>query len=508
WIRDRLRWREVQPSSEEYIDDTKYDRNAQMQTDLGMKVLQTFHGTPEWAVEEGDHRGRFPADLRIAYRFAQAMGQRFAGTVQGWEPWNEANADNFGGHAIDEMCSYQKACYLGFKSAEPDLTVCWNPCGGINTDSIADAVLRNRTWPYFDVYSIHSYDWPDSYDRLWAPTRRASSGRPIWVTECDRGMAPDPNSPVGDFTESDGRLKAEFIAQSYIHSLAAGSSKHFHFLLHDYKEQHGRVQFGLLRPDLTPRQSYVALATLGRMLNGAKYLGQWVREGSPQVQIHALRGKPDGVERDILVGWSEVPGNWDKRGKTVADWALPTNLRVEKAVDHFGRTIGTEAPQLLNSGAVFLVLPLGGVDSLPLKPREGIEWKSGEPNSVVLQLRTPSANRMKRVQGWTQEHERTLAPGEKGDFEVSVYNFGDRTVKGTLELSDSPTGWTIDLKDSEIELEPMDRSRIEVAIHRPEQDRGGEDNWLEWVFIPQGIPDNEFEKSWLAARIIDPSSTK
>ena len=115
---------------------------------------------------------------------------------------------------------------------------------------------------------------------------------------------------------------------------------------------------------------------------------------------------------------------------------------------------------------------------------------------------------MKRVQGWTQEHERTLAPGEKGDFEVSVYNFGDRTVKGTLELSDSPTGWTIDLKDSEIELEPMDRSRIEVAIHRPEQDRGGEDNWLEWVFIPQGIPDNEFEKSWLAARIIDPSSTK
>ena len=34
-------------------------------------------------------------------------------------PWNEANIDHFGGHTIDEMCSLQKAAYLGFKSRDP-----------------------------------------------------------------------------------------------------------------------------------------------------------------------------------------------------------------------------------------------------------------------------------------------------------------------------------------------------------------------------------------------------
>ena len=57
------------------------------------------------------------------------MAERFHGKVIAWEPWNEGNAGNFGGYTLDELCTIQKAAYLGFKAGDPALTVCWNPLG-------------------------------------------------------------------------------------------------------------------------------------------------------------------------------------------------------------------------------------------------------------------------------------------------------------------------------------------------------------------------------------------
>ena len=194
------------------------------------------------------------------------MARRFRGSVRAWEPWNEGNAHNFGGHAIDEMCAYQKACYLGFKAGDPTVTVGWNPIGGINTSGLVRGILDNETWPYYDTYNIHSYDWPHAFDGLWESARRAACGRPIWVTEADRGMKAQADSD--DFSPEFARRKAEYMAQSYACSLYAGASRHFHFILGHYMEQ--SIQFGLLRKDLTPRPSYVALAALGRFLAGGR----------------------------------------------------------------------------------------------------------------------------------------------------------------------------------------------------------------------------------------------
>ena len=107
WVRDRIRWREVQRGPDDAIEGTKYDDAADIQHRHGLKVLQAFHTAPEWARDSGADPEHPRINLRHLYAFCKAMAQRFEGRVQAWEPWNEGNAGNFGGMTIDEMCSLQ-----------------------------------------------------------------------------------------------------------------------------------------------------------------------------------------------------------------------------------------------------------------------------------------------------------------------------------------------------------------------------------------------------------------
>lgn len=205
------------------------------------------------------------------------------------------------------------------------------------------------------------------------------------------------------------------------------------------------------------------------------------------------------------MGWSEIPGDWDKRGKATADWNLPKDLTVKETIGHLGRSFGNKIPEQLTSAAVFLILRSGEADKLDLEHRPHIDWKGGDPVPIVLQLRTPDENKMKMVSGWTQEHVRTLRPGEKGEFEIDVYNFNHGKVTGTLRLVESPEGWQVEPKEVDLRLDIMDRKRIPITVLRPGEEAGGEENWLEWEFSG---PEPSSENPRLAVRVIDPTAEK
>jgi hypothetical protein len=212
------------------------------------------------------------------------------------------------------------------------------------------------------------------------------------------------------------------------------------------------------------------------------------------------------VERDLLVAWAEVPGDWNKRGQQTVTWELPSDLHVEGVVSHLGRSLGSQVPAKLTSAAVFLLLPVGETDRLELKKNSPGEWSPGSPSAVVLQLRASDTNRIKRVVGWTQEHERTLQPGERLNMEVCVYNFGNQGTVGELRLVSVPEGWEASPNRFDVGLASGERKRLPITVHRPEHDKGGDDCWLEWEFLPESGPGQEREKAVLAARFIDPSS--
>ena len=471
WIRDRLTWRELEPKPGEFTQaETTYDTSAAIQKRHGLKVLQVFHMTPDWAWEsalDGEHpSGRFARDLRDVYRFCKAMAQRYHGQVLAWEPWNEANVSTFGGHTVDEMCSFQKAAFMGFKAGDPTVTVCWNVYTTTPTSLHTRGLLDNEAWSYYDTYNIHTYDWEHDYERLWVEARKVACGKPIWVTEADRGLKYTGPEPFCDLSREDEIRKARYIPQSYASSLHAGSIRHFHFILGHYCEG-GTIQFGLLRKDMTPRPAYVALAAAGRLLAGAKCLGRWDIPGQPNAHVIVFRAWPDGQERDVLVAWAEKKADWPGRGKTKVPFSLPESWRVRGVFDYLGRQLD-EMPNELVAEAGFVVLPAGQTESLELQSVERSSRRVDSVCPVVLQVQMPRSTIVKIAPvPWSQGYEYRIDPGKPYRLRLFAYNFGDDPAKGTIQFEDKPSGWVLDREQWDLSIDPMQREAFGATLTIP-----------------------------------------
>ena len=150
------------------------------QVAAGLNVLQMNCTVPPWL---GD-RSRFPVDLREAYRFHREMARRWQGKVLAFEPWNEADAWNFGNHTGSEMATMQKASYLGLKAGNPRVIVCQNAFTSDRRPGTLQDFHANRAWPYFETFNHHDYEPFEHYAPHYAAFRAVSAGRPMWLTEC------------------------------------------------------------------------------------------------------------------------------------------------------------------------------------------------------------------------------------------------------------------------------------------------------------------------------------
>jgi hypothetical protein len=402
------------------------------------------------------------------------MARRYKGRVLAWEPWNEANIINFGGHTIDEMCSHQKAAYLGYKAGNPDLTVCWNVYAGSGTPLHTKGVLENQTWPYFETYNIHSYQKPDDYLKQFAPARQAACGRPIWITECGVRAVAKTARPWSELSREDEIKQAEFLARSYASSLFAGVNRHFFFILGNYHER--QIQFGLLRYDQTPRPGYVALATLGRLLAGAKCLGRLTPKENPAVRVYAFNSRPDGRQRNVLVIWA----------KKSTTWPLPKSLSIETVYDYLGRSLGKNAPAKIDSAPVFVIVQKDTALKLPLEqPPRSSAFRAGKPSSVVLQLQMHNNSTMLDRQA------HSVPANKETNLNLLAYNFSDKTVTGTITVQNSPQECKLTHDRWEITIEPMERKRLSarVMVNASGTDKADED-WikLQGDFADAGRP--------------------
>ncbi len=469
WVRDRLTWRDLEPQRGHLVEQrTTYDSAAAIQTQYGLNVLQVFHATPAWAWDaalDGQRPGgRFPRDLRDVYRFCKAMAVRFKGRVHAWEPWNEANIDVFGGHTVDEMCSYQKAAFLGFKAGDPDVTVGWNAYTTLPTQQHTQGLLDNDVSAYFDTYNIHTYEWAHDYAGLWGPARQAAGGKPLWITESDRGLKYVTPEPWCELSREDEIHKAEYIPQSYASSLYAGSARHFHFILGHYYETHNGAQFGLLRKDMTPRPAYVAIAAAGRLLAGAVCLGRWTQPDEPDAHVYAFRASPDGAASDVLVAWAEKKVDWPQRRQTRIAWSLPAGWQAQGVYDYLGRPIES-IPSELTSAAVYIVLPAGRTADLPLTTIERVITPQATASPIVMQVQMPKASSMKiEPRPWSQAWEYKIAAGKPFRLTMYAYNFSDTAAEGQIVVKELPDGWELSQRQWRMTIEPMDMQMFECDL--------------------------------------------
>lgn len=438
-VRDRLSWAEMERRRGLLASSNRYDAAALAQSRARLRVLQVTHVSPSWANPETK---RFPLDLRDAYNFWREMARRWRGQVESFEPWNEADITVFGGHTGAEMAALQKAAYLGLKAGSPRAIACLNVFAVHNRPQLDD-LHDNQAWPYYDTYNLHHYEPFDNYPKLYADHRSVSAGRPLWVTECAVPVKWAGDEKLKEPTDADLRVQAERVAKTFACSLHEGSAATFYFLLPHYVE--GQVQFGINRPDLTPRPAYVALAAVGRLLADARPLGR-LRSVDSNTRAFAFRAKPDGRSRDLLVAWAT---------NGVTELRLPDQpLGV---FDHLGRVGTVDRTLKLSSAPVFAVLKRGQAGKLDLDGPPGASREErGKPSPVVLQALWPSDKTDLKESAYR------ISAEKQEVVPVYFYNFSSRTVRGTLRV-DAPNGWTASLP-GEVELGPHERKDLKLVI--------------------------------------------
>jgi hypothetical protein len=262
WVRDRTSWPEIEIGRDVWASDTRYEQALRIEHDVGLKVLQVNHISPPWS---SPNAKRFPEDLREVFAFYRGLAKRWHGLVDAVEPWNEPDIKAFGGHTGCEIASFQKAAYLGLKAGDPQLPVC-EAVFAIDRPETLDEFGSNEVYPYFDIYDLHHYIKLADFPRAYGRHRTVSSGRPMWTTEFNLNIFWS-DEKTKELSDEDLEVQANRVPKAFATSLNEGVQRAFYFMFGHYVES--KVLFGIVHADLTPRPAYVALAAVGRFLNGA-----------------------------------------------------------------------------------------------------------------------------------------------------------------------------------------------------------------------------------------------
>ena len=445
-VRDRLSWPELEPTKGQLLATNRYDWSVQAQSAAGLQVLEVDHLSPPWA---NPITKRFPLDLRDAYNLWRALAQRWRAEVVSFEPWNEADIPMFGGHTGSEMASLQKAAWLGLKAGNPKVIACLNVFALHPQAQLRD-LHENETWPYFDTFNLHHYERFDAYPKLYADFRAVSAGRPLWVTECSVPVKWHGDEHLQEPTQDDLLLQSERVPMTYACAIHEGAQAVFYFILPHFVE--GQTQFGVVRPDLTPRPAYLALAAAGRLLADTQPLGR-VKAGNDSVRGFLFRAKPDGRPADVLVAWStnEVAFELPKPPKA--------------CFDHLGRPRDISGKVLkLGRAPLYAVLATGTQLHLVPAP-EAPKRLPGQPSPVVLQALLPEESILLEKSAYK------IPAGQTTTIPIFVYNFSARPARGRLTTSMSfesagttaPAPWSLDLP-TQVEVAPGERKELSLRL--------------------------------------------
>jgi hypothetical protein len=387
--------------------------------------------------------------LRDSYNFYRAMARRWQGEVVAFEPWNEADIPMFGGHTGSEMASLQKAAYLGLKAGNPKVIACLNVFALHRAVTLQD-LHENEAWPCFDTFNLHHYEAFDAYPRLYEAFRAVSAGKPLWVTECSVPVKWHGDERLQEPTDADLRVQSERMAITYAQAIHEGAQAVYYFILPHFVE--GQTQFGVLRPDLTPRPAFVALAAVGRLLADAEPLGQ-VKDGSNSIHAFLFRARPDGHRADVLVAWSE------------AGTAFELPKPPKACFDHLGRAREVTGKVLkLSRAPLFAVLDRGA--RLPLvPPPEPAKLEPGKPSFVVMQAVLPEASVVLEKSAYK------VPAGQTTTIPIFLYNFGAKPARGRLSTPMSfksaqpliPDPWGVEFP-REVDVAPGERKELALRL--------------------------------------------
>jgi hypothetical protein len=307
WLRAFKEWHTLEPKHG-YWNWAAADHLVENARTNNLRLTWVLGYLAPWASADGG-TGKFPIkDIGYWRDYVGHLVDRYHGDIQYWEVWNEFNGGFAENGSPERYAELVREASIAAKAIDPAAKI------GLSVANFdlhfLDAAIKAGAAGFFDYVCVHPYEKmaqlendgePDflamaaSLRQMLAANHQPSD-LPLWITEIGEtsSVAPDPQAD---------RRQAIALAKSYLLSIASGFQKIFWFEArgpsHDNK-----VDFGIIRSNLTPRPSYDALRTLSATLGPAPISRGWLELGKGGFGFLFAAGG-----RSVLAAWAPSKGD-------------------------------------------------------------------------------------------------------------------------------------------------------------------------------------------------------
>lgn len=313
-IRDEVSWGAVEREKGRLVMPERFDTYVRRASERRLEVLLILDYANRF-YDDGD-RPRSPEAIEGFCRYSEFVVRHFGKDVHLYEIWNEWDIgiglpDPYRkGGSPEDYVNLLKAVYPGIKAADPDVTVMAgaSTSGGVKRGWL-EGILKLGALDYCDAISIHSYNYNAKFPErgpeacsewmtgVQAMLRKYNDGQDVpfhvtemgWPTHVTRGG-------------TDPQLSASYLARLYLLARTSPSFKGlwwYDFQDDGWNPKYNEDNFGLVRPDLTPKPPYYVIADISELVAKGQYIG---RLTTGDERLWVLRFRRDG--RDYWALWS------------------------------------------------------------------------------------------------------------------------------------------------------------------------------------------------------------
>lgn len=457
-LRERLDWIYTE-WNEGGCDFSRADRLYNKINDMGLEILPFFSNAPRWTTENGKV---FMDEQLAVYRFSKRVAERYANISQALEVWNEM--DYFTYVPADMYASFYKAAALGVVDSGTSLPkIIGGLCEPVNSNPYLTILYKSDVFDYSDAFNwhYHIYDRAERSVTEFVDGTKAGqfatfantylSSLPSWCTEA--GIKLYTPAGCADMTFAQQKIQANYMVTSACQSLAAGTDKHFWFILGNMPEDGG--WFGSYGADDRPFASVVTEAVMTQTLGKGIYKGE-------------LKGLPSGAEGHVINnGEDDVIVLWATSDRDVT-LSVPGNVLKTTVVGNREVLCSTNGKITVKAGSEPMFITVDGtVDASSYTATSNDEIKTISAKSdftvgervILTQLwydLTDSASYLSaRNNGY-----RVSANGNT--ITLQLVNFNDFEVTGTV--SGSADGYTVTGSGETITIPAMSETEVTFTI--------------------------------------------
>lgn len=302
-LRERLDWIYTEWTQGGY-DFSRSDSFYGSITEMGLDILPFISNAPRWVTDTGNKI--FMHALSDVYTYSKKVAEKYADISKALEIWNET--DYFTYVPADMYASFYKAAALGVVDSGTSLPkMIGGLCEPIDKNPYLNILYQNEAFDYSDAFNWHYH----IYEKTERPVTEFIDGTkagqftnyantylktlPSWCTEAGIKLYPTPSG--SDLSYAQQKIQANYMVTSACQSLAAGTDKHFWFILGNMPEDTG--WFGSFGSKDQPFASVVTEAVMTQTLGKGIYKGE-LNSLPSGVEGHVINNGTD----DVLVLWS------------------------------------------------------------------------------------------------------------------------------------------------------------------------------------------------------------